>query len=85
MVERIKLLMLCNLYVPIVGQVVVCISAKRVARYEGCFLTLSTVPWEVTDSPSLECSFRKGLTVTCYSFVWMFVNLSLLGDASAGP
>lgn len=77
--------MLYNLCVPIVGQVVVCISAKRVARYEGCFLTLSAVLQEVTGSPSLECPFRKGLTVSCNSFVWMFVNLPLLGDASAGP
>lgn len=77
--------MLCNLCMPIVGQVVVWILAKRVARYEGCFLSPSTVFWEVTGSPSLECPLRKGLTVTCYSFVWMFVNLPLLGDASAGP
>lgn len=49
----------------IVGQIVVWISAKGVARSEGCF---RTVLWEVTASPSLECPLRKGLTITCYSF-----------------
>lgn len=77
--------MLCNLSVPHVEQVVPLISAKTMVRCEGCFLTLSTVLWEVADSPLLECPFRKGLIVTSCSLVWMFVNLPLLGGASASP
>ena len=77
--------MLCNLCVLMVGQAAAWISQKELLDRWNASEVLSTVLREVTDSPSHECPFSEGLTVSCYSFVWMFVNLPQLGDASAGP
>lgn len=41
--------------------------------------------WEVAASPLLQSCSRRDLTVTCWSFGWMFVNLPLCGGGSAAP